>query len=244
MTAKWKYIGAAKWYDCKLGKYYDQELARLAGTTPGRIKRRRELFGIPPYSINQAIEPYAHLVGLLSDRALSEKCGASVTSIRMYREERGIGPRAKVPHRQQRLPLGHPVRPFKDALRLVPAEDVAVAANVPLQDVLDVCAVFGIKPPKADIHPPESAPLEDVAGPLIGYESLFGKMSSAKISRAVGVPLGVIEQRRISLGLPSHERVSKADRYKHLFGLLPNAVIAKLAGLSTARIADMRKAKS
>lgn len=184
-------IGAAEWYDSKLGKYKDQELARLVGTTPRRIKRRRELFGIPPYSINQAIEPYAHLIGVLSDRALSEKCGASVTSVRMYREKRGIEPRAHAPHRQQRLPSKHPLLPFQDALRLVPAEEVAVAANVPLQDVLDVCAMYGIKPPKA-------------------------------VSQATD---------------------SVADRYIHLFGLLPNAVIAKIAGIPVTRIAEIRKSK-
>lgn len=242
MTAKWKYIGIAKWYDCKLGKMYDSELARLAEVSVRRIKRRRELFGLPPFSINQAIERFAHLVGFESDRSIARKCGASVPSVRAYRQALGIEPRSKVPSRQQRLPAGHPLRPFKDALRLVSAEDVAIAAGVPLQEVLDVCAAFGIKPPQ---HEPPAIvePLQDVPGPWLGYESLLSTMSSARISKAVGVPLGVVEQRRAFLGV-QYQRTSKAERFAHLLGLLPNATIARLAGVSTARIQDMRKSRA
>ncbi|MHB2250834.1 hypothetical protein ACX64O_28755 (plasmid) [Pseudomonas fitomaticsae] len=242
MTAKWKYIGVAKWYDCKLGTMYDSELARLANVPVGRIQRRRELFGLPPFSINQAIERFAHLIGFESDQSIARKCGASVPSVRAYRQAQGIAPRSKVPSRQQRLPAGHPLRPFKDALRLVSAEDVATAAGVPVQMVLDVCAAFGIKPPQ---HEPPALvePLQDVPGPWLGYESLLSTMPSARISQAVGVPLAVVDQRRAFLGV-QYQRTSKAERFAHLFGLLPNATIAKLAGVSTARIADMRKSRA
>ncbi|HGM4353831.1 TPA: hypothetical protein ACKPJR_006353 [Pseudomonas aeruginosa] len=242
MTAKWKYIGVARWYDCKLGTMYDSELSRLTGVPIKRIQSRREMFGLPPYSINQAIEPFAHMLGVMSDRYVAEKCGASVPSVRAYRQAQGIAPRSKVPTRQQRLPLGHPVRPFKDALRLVSAEDVALAADVTVEAVLEVCAAFGIKPPRHDPSP-FVEPLQDVPGPWLGYESLLSSTSSAKISRAVGVPLDVVEQRRAFLGV-EYRRTAKAERFAHLFGLLPNAVVAKLAGVTTARVADMRKARA
>ncbi len=241
MTAKWKYIGVAKWYDCKLGTMYDSELARLADVPVGRITRRRELFGLPPFSINQAIERFAHLIGFESDQSVARKCGASVPSVRAYRQAKGIAPRSKVPSRQQRLPAGHPLRPFKDALRLVSAEDVATAAGVPVQMVMDVCAALGIKPPRHE-SPALVEPLRDVPGPWLGYESLLSTMPSVRISEAVGVPLAVVDQRRAFLGVP-YKRIAKAERFTHLFGLLPDATIAKLAGVSRPRIADMRKGK-
>ncbi|MEZ1477593.1 hypothetical protein QVN01_33995, partial [Pseudomonas aeruginosa] len=79
--------------------------------------------------------------------------------------------------------------------------------------------------------------------PNPGYESLLGTMSAAKISREVGVPIGVVEARQQYLGIAPYRRVSRAERYAHLFGLVPNNVLAKLAGVSHERIADMRRSR-
>lgn len=64
-----------------------------------------------------------------------------------------------------------------------------------------------------------------------------------KISREVGVPIGVVEARQQYLGIAPYRRVSRAERYAHLFGLVPNNVLAKLAGVSHERIADMRRSR-
>jgi hypothetical protein len=242
LVPNWRAIGLACWFDPMLGKFTDRELARLVGTDERRIARRRKLFAIDAYSISQAIEPYRHLLGVESDVKVARASGASVRSVRDYRQAQGIAPRSLSKPRplQKRLPIGHPVRPLLEALRLVAAEDVAAAANVPVSVVLEVCAALGIKPPAPDRSTAPAVPLENVPGPWLGFESLLGTMSSAKISRAVGVPLTVVEQRREFLGV-RYQRVSKAQRYVHLFGILPNHVIAKLAGVSTARILDMRK---
>lgn len=54
------------------------------------------------------------------------------------------------------------------------------------------------------------------------------------------MPFSVVEQRQAFLGVTPYQRV---DRYEHLVGVVPNNVLAKLAGVSPARIADIRKRK-
>lgn len=120
----WTVIGVARWYDWKLGKLSDRDLARVVGTTEGSIRRRRVQFGIEVYSVAVALAPFQHLLGLESDRSVSAKSGVSVKSIQAYRKSQGIAPRSKVTRRIQRLPLDHPVRPYKSALGLVPDEGV------------------------------------------------------------------------------------------------------------------------
>lgn len=44
-------------YDCKLGQIKDVELARLIGSTPHRVRRRREQLGIPPWSVGKKSNP-------------------------------------------------------------------------------------------------------------------------------------------------------------------------------------------
>jgi len=68
-------------------------------------------------------------------------------------------------------------------------------------------------------------------------------MSAANISRAVVVPFSVVEQLQAFLGFTPYQRVSRVDRYEHLVGVVPNNVLAKLAGVSPDRIADIRKRK-
>ncbi|HFK8600292.1 TPA: hypothetical protein ACG0RR_005878 [Pseudomonas aeruginosa] len=218
----WTVIGVARWYDWKLGKLSDRDLARLVGTSEGSIRRRRVQFGIEVYSVAVAIAPYQHLLGLESDRSVSAKSGVSVKSIQAYRESQGIAPRSKVTRRSQRLPLDHPVRPYKSALGLVPDEDIAQASGVAVEVVQALREAFGLDAvaPSPDLASP--APVEDYHGPGLGYESLLGTMSAAKLSRTVGVAYAVVEARRQFLGIAPYKRVSRADRYVHLFGVVPN----------------------
>jgi hypothetical protein len=87
---------------------------------------------------------------------------------------------------------------------------------------------------------PAQARFEDYVGPWLGYESLFGIMSTAKISRAVGVPFSVVEQRQKFMGVGPFQRISKIAQYQHLVGVIPNALVAKLAGVSSTRVAEFR----
>lgn len=86
----WTVIGVARWYDWKLGKLSDRDLARVVGTTEGSIRRRRVQFGIEVYSVAVALAPFHHLLGLESDRSVSAKSGVSVKSIQAYRKSQGI----------------------------------------------------------------------------------------------------------------------------------------------------------
>ena len=65
-------------------------------------------------------------------------------------------------------------------------------------------------------------------------------MSAAKISRAVGVPYPVVEQRQKFLGVTTYKRVSKLARYQHLIGLIPIGLLAELAGVSISRASEFR----
>lgn len=239
----WRAVGVACWFDPMLGKFTDRELARRVGTTEARIARRRRLFALEAYSITQAIEPYRHLLGVESDQQVARLCGASVRSVRDYRQSLAIAPRhqSRPKARQQRLPLGHPIRPYKALFGHVADEEISRVAGVEVAEVAAMREAFGVGPvivlADAAVHPV----IEDYHGPLLGFESLLSSMSSAKISRTVGVPVAVVEQRRNFLAVP-YRRTARASRYAHLFGVVPNALVAKLAGVSPARIADMRKA--
>ncbi|MGC3713699.1 hypothetical protein ACPTJA_14370, partial [Enterococcus faecalis] len=59
-----------------------------------------------------------------------------------------------------------------------------------------------------------------------------------KISRAVGVPFAVVEQRQKFLGATPYQRVSKLARYQLLVGLIPIGLLAKLAGVSITRASE------
>lgn len=239
----WRTIGAACWFDPMLGKFTDRELARRVGTTEERIARRRKLFALDAYSITQAIEPFRHLLGVESDEQVARLCGASVRSVRDYRQSQGIAPRhaSRPKARQQRLPLGHPLRPYKALFGHVSDDEISRVSGVEVAEVTAMREAFGFGPVAALADPEAPARIADFHGPLLGFESLLSSMSSAKISRAVGVPVAAVDQRRDFLAVP-YRRTARASRYAHLFGVVPNALLAKLAGVSPARIADMRKA--
>ncbi|MDY7572660.1 hypothetical protein QN377_08710 [Pseudomonas sp. CCC4.1] len=122
-------------------------------------------------------------------------------------------------------------------------KDIANLASVSLATAKASREAFDFKPAAPLPETPERASIQNYQGPWLGYESLFGSISAAKISRAVGVPISIVEQRQAFLGVTPYQRLSRVDRYEHLVGVVPNNVLAKLAGVSPARIADIRKRK-
>jgi hypothetical protein len=243
MGADWENIGIPRWYDCKLGRMKDRRLARLVGTSLNRIRYRRELFGIAPYSVHEAIEPYRHLLGVETDSHISRLCDVSVSSVTNYRESLCIPPRPRAPQRKQRIPANHPVRPYKALLGLVADKEIAKLAGVPVATVEALREAFGFQPVAPLPKAPKRRLIPDYHGPLLGYESLFGTMSAAKISRATGVAITVVERRQTFLGVTPYVRVSRLERYRHLVGVVSSSVLAKLAGVSPARVRDFARAK-
>lgn len=238
--ADWKNIGQARWYDCKLGTMRDEDLAQLVGTKKNVIRYRRQLFGIEAWNVRMAIEPYRHLLGIESTRTVARLCGVSAYSVDQYRKSLGVkakpGP-ASLP-KPKRFPINHPLRPYKPLLGLVHDQDVADLAGVSRTTVRNWRETLGHTPAKPLPMPRAAAPLKNYVGPWLGYESLFGSMSAAKISRAVGVPFAVVEQRQKFLGATPYQRVSKLARYQHLVGLIPIGLLAKLAGVSITRASE------
>ncbi|WP_280319906.1 MULTISPECIES: hypothetical protein [Pseudomonas] len=243
----WTKIGLARWYDCKLGTMTDKKLAGLAGTSVAVIRRRRELFCIEVWSINQLIQPYRHMFADNSDLTIARVCGASVKSVTTYRRSEGLAlfKRPDPLQRRQRLPPGHPVRPFRQLLGLVPDEDVSMLSGVDVESIASIREAFGLhQVMAADPQPVQQNLWPNFHGPWLGFESLLGSMSDPKVSRAVNVPVSVVEQRRIFLRIQPYRRVSKLERYRHLLGLVPNNLIALIAGVSHTRVADYSKQTS
>lgn len=235
--ADWKNIGVPRWFDCKLGSMKDEDLAQLVGTVKSKIRYRRQLFGIAAWSVDMAIEPYRHLLGIESTRTVARLCGVSAYSVGQYRKRLGLkakpGPDPKP--RQKRFPINHPLRPYKSLLGLVHDDEVADLANVSRRTVKKWREALGREPVERLPKEPSPRRLKNYVGPWLGYESLFGTMSAAKISRAVGVPIAIVEKRQAFLGATPYQRVSKLARYQHLVGLISNGLLAKIAGVSTTR---------
>lgn len=240
----WAKIGLARWYDCKLGTMTDRKLAGLVGTSVAVIRRRRELFCIEVWSINQLIKPYRQMFDDHSDLAIARLCGASVKSVTTYRRSEGLAEyvRPAPLQRRQRLPLGHPVRPFKILLGRVADEEVARLSGFDVESIASIREAFGLlRVLPADPEPVQQTVWQNFQGPWLGFESLLGTMSDPKVSRTVNVPIPVVEQRRLFLGIRPYRRVSKLEPYRHLLGLVPNSLIALLAGVSHTRVADYLK---
>lgn len=230
------------WFDCKLGTMKDQDLAQLVGTKKSKIRYRRQLFGIAAWNVAMAIEPYRHLLGIESPRAIARICGVSAYSVDQYRKSLGIAGRPRPPTnpRPKRFPVNHPLRPYKPLIGMVHDKDVADLAGVSQSTVRKWREALGLAPAKPLPKEPRPPRIKNYVGPGLGYESLFGSMSAAKISRLVGVPYAVVEQRQKFLGVPPYQRVSKLVRYQHLFGLIPIGLLAKLAGVSISRASEFR----
>lgn len=235
--ADWKNIGQARWFDCKLGTMRDQDLAQLVGTKKSKIKYRRELFEIEAWNVRMAIEPYRHLLGIESTRTVARLCGVSAYSVDQYRKSLGVKAKPGPPSlpKPKRFPANHPLRRYKPLLGIVHDQDVADLAGVSRTTVRNWREALGRPPVDPLPKQPKTAQLKNYVGPWLGYESLFGTMSVAKISRAVGVPYPVVEQRQKFLGVTPYKRVSKLARYQHLIGLIPIFLLAELAGVSVSR---------
>nr|QOQ33316.1 hypothetical protein [Pseudomonas syringae pv. actinidiae] len=235
--ADWKNIGQARWFDCKLGTMSDGKLAQLVGTKKGKIKYRRELFGIEAWNVTMAIAPFRHLLGIESTRTVARLCGVSAYSVDQYRKSLGVkakpGPDSL--QKPKRFPVNHPLRRYKQLLGILHDQDVADLASVSRTTVRNWREALGRAPVEPLPKPPKAPQLENYVGPWLGYESLFGSMSVAKISRAVGVPYPVVEQRQMFLGVTPFKRVSKLARYQHLVGLIPIRLLAEIAGVSVGR---------
>jgi len=243
-AANWQAIGLPRWYDCKLGQINDKTLAKLVGTTKGQIRYRRLLFGIPAWTVDLVIAPFQDLLGVESDRDIASRCGASLSSVTAYRESLGIPPKPRPTPRKQRLPTHNPVRPYRALLGLVCDQDIAKLAGCTVATVKAARELLGLQAAAPLPKEPQQTPIPNYQGPWLGYESLFGTMSAAKVSRASGVPFSVVERRQEFLGVKPYQRVSRVARYEHLLGVVPHSVLAKLVGLTASRISDMCRQKN
>lgn len=240
--ADWKNIGVPRWFDCKLGSMKDEDLARLVGTAKSKIRYRRQLFGIAAWRADMAIEPYRHLLGIESIRTIARLCGVSAYSVDQYRKRQGVKARTRPGYARKPklkpIPANHPLRPYKPLLGLVHDDEVAELAKVSRATVKQWREALGLEPAKPLPKEPSTRRFNNYEGPGLGYESLLGTMSVAKISRATGVPYVVIERRQAFLGATPYKRTSKLVRYRHLVGLISNGLLAELAGVSTARATE------
>jgi transcriptional regulator with XRE-family HTH domain len=189
-----------------------------------------------------AIEPYRHLLGIESTRTVARLCGVSAYSVDQYRKSLGVKAKPGPPSlpKPKRFPVNHPLRRYKPLLGIVHDQDVADLAGVSRTTVRNWREALGRAPADPLPKQPTTAKLKNYVGPWLGYESLFGSMSAAKISRAVGVPYPVVEQRQKFLGVTTYKRVSKLARYQHLIGLIPIGLLAELAGVSISRASEFR----
>ncbi|WP_420170730.1 hypothetical protein ACN99C_26940 (plasmid) [Pseudomonas alloputida] len=218
-------------------------MAEQVGTTRHAIKRRREAFGLPPFTVAQAIAPFKPLLGTQSDRSIGARCGVSPAMVKAYRESQGILPLFRRKPRDQVLPLGHPLRAYKPLFGHVSDQEIARVSEVALATVQETREALGFEPVAPLLKASEPDPLPDYHGPLLGYESLLHCMSVAKISRAVGVPYTIIEKRRDFLGVKPFGRVSRVEQYKHLLGAIPHTLLAQLAGVSDSAVSALWRAK-
>lgn len=147
MAVDWKSIDLPRWYDCKLGRLSDSELARLVGTTMTTIRYRRMLFEIPVYTVAQVLEPYLDRLGVDSDRAIAAQCGVSPPSVKAYRMSLGIAP-APLPGKhiptRPLMPKGHALRPYKSLLGFVADQELADFVGLPVEDVEQIRQAMGL----------------------------------------------------------------------------------------------------
>jgi hypothetical protein len=246
MAIDWKVVGWLRSYDRMLGTMKDRELARILGTTRERIRLRRVALGIEAFTVDKAIEPYRYLLGVETDAHVARLSGVSSFSVAAYRQAQGIAPRPRRTSlkRAKPIPADHPVRPYRSLLGLVPDEDIARIADVATEAVAALREAWELEEAQPLAESPKQTPLPNYIGPWLGYESLFGTMSTAKISRAVGVPFSVVQRRQEFLGVKPYQRVSRLARYSHLLGVVSDGVLGKLAGVSPARVADYRVQKA
>jgi len=130
MSIDWKNVGAARWYDWKLGRLPDSDLSNKAGIPVHVISYRRAQLGIATYSMCEVVKPFEHLLGRHSDRYVAKVAGTSPQVVGRFRRALGIG-RYNPVCLPQALPEDHPVRSVAHLLGRVYDADVAKLANVP-----------------------------------------------------------------------------------------------------------------
>jgi hypothetical protein len=242
VTPNWAKVGLPRWYDDQLGKMGDKKLAAIAGVTPSKIRHRRKLFGIPRWTVAMAIAPHAALLGEYSDSYVARLCNVSSWSVRAYREAAGIALKQK-PEAAPCIPPNHPVKPYASLLGLIEDKVLAALAGVSTRRVVELRETLRLEPPPSPPRARRKRLVSDYFGPLLGYESLLGVISDAKVSRATGLPISVIESRRRFLGIEPYQRISRIVQYDYLLAIksIPSAVLAELVGLSASRISEIRR---
>lgn len=241
----WRKIGQPRWYDCKLGKMSDKKLSTLTGVSLRVIRHRRELFGIQVWRVDMAIAPYEHLLETETNVRIAQLSGVSWWSVKAYRLSRGIDRVRKTKPAKgcdsgQALPPGHPLAPFRPLIGMIDDAAIAKVAGTKKQAVTTVRIELGLDEGAKIKTVSRKRTLRDFVGPLIGYESLFASMSDLAISRHVGVNLSLVEARRRDLNIKPYRKTSKLDPYEHLLGQVPIKLLSKLAGISEARIREIK----
>jgi hypothetical protein len=241
MSADWSKVGLPRWYDVKLGKMHPK-LAKLVGSTTAKIRYRREIMGIAPYSVTSDLEPFQHLLGCQSDRSIAHAAGVSHSAVKRYREALGYAPYCA---RGAQMSIGkeHRLFPFRLLIGKIDDSSLARLSGTTRKVVgahrerLGLPAVLPLPVPKRRTVP-------NFEGPLLGYESLFESMADTQISRATGLPVTLIESRREFLRLPRYRRSSRIEPYAHLLDVVPAELLSQITGLSVSRIGQLRKERS
>lgn len=243
-SADWSRIGLSQWFDCKLGTMSDERLGRLTGVKTSRIRYRRELFRIDPWSTSAAIEPYKDILGVRSNAHIARLAGVSAASVKIYREAQGI-PRRVKPKGSPRIPLDHPVWPYRSLIGLVDNKTLASVSGVSVRRVANLLAVLKVEEGPSAPRALRRKTIPNYQGPWLGFESLLGSMSVTMISRTVGVPYNVVEKRRKFLGIPPFQRTTRLTQYEHLLEVasVPPSVLGKIVGLSASRVSELRRKK-
>nr|QOQ33413.1 hypothetical protein [Pseudomonas syringae pv. actinidiae] len=76
-------------FDHLLGEMYDYEVAKMAGTLPAAVCKRRQKKGIAAYPL-PVLERYLPLMGKQTDTAISLLSGVAKESIGAFRRSHGI----------------------------------------------------------------------------------------------------------------------------------------------------------
>ena len=207
---------------------------------------------MPPKS---KLVPHRDKLGIVPDKQLADLVGLSTEAVRRYRQRHGIparwrgegepqpgGKTRPVPVRRKPLPQGKPSqsRPrgskldaFIDVVGVVPDSEVAKLAGVTASAVQKYRGRHGI--PASRLREGLAAP--QPTGALAELETETGtKPASAQ----VGEPSSPQARRR-----PTRRgRRSKLDPYADKVGVIPDADIAKLAGVSTGAARKYRSRRN
>jgi transcriptional regulator with XRE-family HTH domain len=218
----WKRIGPARWYDCKLGTMADRRLSQLTGVPVHKIRYRRELFGIKTWS-KHAMHPFIEQLGLTANSEVARLTGLSRSTVGRYARSLSVCSEA--------------LYPFRTLIGLIDDAQLAALAGIDEDQVTTVREQLDL-PPALPQPIPKASIVENYQGPMLGFESILGSMSDARVSQATGVPIDTVESRRRFLKIPPYKRESKLTPYEHLLGHVPYSVLAKLTGLSSTRVRD------